>query len=234
MTPNNKKQSHVLLKGIHSGQDIYVLGSGSSISYIDRSFFENKIIVGTNGIWKFFPVNYLIVKHVNFMQAAVDAGVNVVISKHDCGDITKPIIDNKGTNYIFTHKRGRFEDTEGNFQENLDSIGKDDDIFVSYSSIASSIHLAAYMGAKNILLIGHDCGYIDGVSHIGDYAQHIKDFHRTEKAFNDYHNTWFERVCQDTIRLKARLKEVYGCNVYSINPFINFGLEGHKYDTKKQ
>jgi hypothetical protein len=26
------------------------------------------------------------------------------------------------------------------------------------------------------------------------------------------------------------LKEVYGCNVYSLNPFLNFGLEGHEYE----
>jgi len=33
----------------------------------------------------------------------------------------------------------------------------------------------------------------------------------------------------DTIKLKGLLKDAYGCNVVSLNPFINFGLEGHVY-----
>jgi len=34
-----------------------------------------------------------------------------------------------------------------------------------------------------------------------------------------------------TLALKRRLKEVYGTNVYSLNPFINFNLEGHEYSS---
>ena len=33
-----------------------------------------------------------------------------------------------------------------------------------------------------------------------------------------------------TLALRAKLKEVYGCNLYSLNPFVNFGLEGHEYE----
>ena len=34
----------------------------------------------------------------------------------------------------------------------------------------------------------------------------------------------------NTLEVKKKIKEVYNCNIYSLNPFINFGLEGHKYD----
>jgi len=233
----NKKQkniSHTRLKNIHLNKDIYVLGSGSSMNFIDKSFLKDKISIGSNSIWKFFPVTYSLFKHKEFIDEAVKNNQKVIIAKHDCGDIRKEIVENKNSDYIFTHKKGRFEDMDANFNENINAIGKDEDIFVSYSTITSCIHLAAYMGAKNIIILGHDCGFIDGVSHVKNYAQHLIDFHKTEKAFNDYHNMWFKIVSQDTIRLKQKLKEVYGCNIYSINPFINFGLEGHKYDTKKQ
>jgi hypothetical protein len=32
-----------------------------------------------------------------------------------------------------------------------------------------------------------------------------------------------------SIAVKGKLKELYGCNVYSLNPFINYNLEGVKY-----
>ena len=31
------------------------------------------------------------------------------------------------------------------------------------------------------------------------------------------------------LQLREKLREVYGCEVYSLNPFVNLGLEGHKY-----
>jgi hypothetical protein len=31
------------------------------------------------------------------------------------------------------------------------------------------MHLAAYMGAKNIILIGHDCGTLNGEPNFKDY-----------------------------------------------------------------
>jgi hypothetical protein len=227
-----KRKPHTELKGIYSGKDIYVLGSGSSMSFIDKSFFIGKIIIGTNFIWKFFPVTYNLFKHSHLIQEAIDAGQITIISKHDCGDIDKPLNEYEA-NYVFTHKRGRFEDREEYFQENLDAIGRDDDIFVSYSTITSCIHLAAYMGAKNILICGHDCGYIDGASNLDNYADRAKGYHQTEENFNKCYNDWFELINEDSIKLKRRLIEVYDCNIYSINPFINLRLEGHRYDTKK-
>lgn len=226
--------SHIALKDIYKGIDIYVLGSGASMAFIDHSFFEDKICIGTNSIYKFFPVKYSVIKHKEFIKDAVAAGQIVIYSKHDCGDITKELIVGEIAHYVFTHKRGRFENLEANLQENLDALGKDDDIFVSYSTITSSIHLAAYMGAKNIILAGHDCGYIDELSHVSNYADHIKEFHNTEENLNKYYDDWFDIINRDTIRLKERIEKVYDCNIYSINPFINFRLEGHKYDTKKQ
>ena len=225
----NKRESHEKLRNIYPKKDIYVLGSGSSMNFMDPEFFIDKITIGANSIYKFFPVNYSVIKHAEFIQPAVDANQTVISPKHDCGDIDKQLNENENIDYIYTHKRGRFGELENNFVENLESIGKDDDIFVSYSTITSAIHLAAYMGAKNIIVCGHDCGYIDGVSHLEGYAQHIKDFHKTDDKFNKYHNAWFDRIGQDTIRLKAKLKEVYNCNVCSINPFFNLRLEGHNF-----
>ena len=220
--------NHTVLKNNHKGQDIYVIGSGASMDHVSPGFFDGKLTIATCQVWKKFPGTYVIHKHAQFIPECVKAGQTTVVSKHDCGDIDHGLNDATRVNYVFTHKRGRFGDLEKNFVNNLEAIGKDEDIFVSYSTITSAIHLAAYMGAKNIILCGHDCGWLDGKSHFGDYAERIKAYHESLEAFNKNYKEWFKRIEQDTIRLKAKLKEVYRCNIYSLNPFINLGLEGHK------
>ena len=226
------RNSHTLLKESYRDKDIWVLGSGASLGFITQDFFNGKITIGSNRVWQYYPLTYTVCKHTQFIQEAIDNGQTVIASKHDCGDIDHPLNKQEGIHYIFTHKRGRFGDLEGNFEENLKAIGEDEDIFVSHSTITSCIHLAAYMGAKNIILAGHDCGWIDGKSHMHDYGKRLEDFHK--KEFNRYHNTWFGSIVVESERLRDKLKEVYGCNIHSLNPFLNLGMEGHKYDSTKQ
>ena len=39
-------------KNIHVGKDIYVIASGKSVDYIDETFFNNKITIGMNQVFK--------------------------------------------------------------------------------------------------------------------------------------------------------------------------------------
>lgn len=112
-------RSHTELKGIYAGGDVYVLGSGSSMGFIDRSFFGGKIVIGANSVWKFFPVSYAVFKHRQFIEEAINASQIVVVSKHDCGDTTQGLNTFEGHAYVFTHKRGRFDDREKHLRENL-------------------------------------------------------------------------------------------------------------------
>ena len=96
---------------------------------------------------------------------------------------------------------------------------------MSHSTITSGIYLAAYMGAKNIILVGHDCGTIDGQSNFTDYHTNESRLQKTEACYNK----WLSKIELDTIVLKKFLKDKYGCNVYSLNPFVSFRLEGHNF-----
>ncbi len=227
----DKRIPHTKLKNIYQKNDVWVLGSGPSLGFIHRSFFDNKITIGANEVWKHYCLNFTLVKHKQFTEEAIKNNQTVIASKHDCGDIEHDLNENEGVDYIFTHKRGRFGDLKINFEENLNSIGEDDDIFVSHSTITSCIHLAAYMGAKNIIIVGHDCGWIDDKSHMLDYGDRLVKFHKDD--FNKYHTMWFGEITIESERLRDRLKEVYGCNIHSLNPFLNLRLEGHKYVTCK-
>ena len=33
----------------------------------------------------------------------------------------------------------------------------------------------------------------------------------------------------ETLQVRNYLMEKYNCNIHSLNPFLNFGLEGHKF-----
>ena len=99
-----------------------------------------------------------------------------------------------------------------------------DKIVVSYSTITSAIHIAAYMGAANIIVVGHDCGKLDG-----ELNTRLSESPMGTKFYSDF----VGQIETSTIQLRTRIKEVYGCNLYSLNPFVNFGIEGHKYEKMK-
>lgn len=214
-------------KNKHQGKDIYVIGSGKSGDYIDPSFFDNKITVGVNQVYKRFKTTYLVRKEARCLVDVInncDKSTIHFISKGNTGgpnDINLQTIKNKKLYEIapiccFNHPP--------NTESRMAAVAEGK-LVCSHSTITSAIHLAAYLGASNIILIGHDCGSIDGESNFKDY--HTAKT-RVQKSDNEY-KIWLRLIENQTIQLKKILKKKYGCNVYSLNPFINFGLEGHKY-----
>jgi len=87
------------------------------------------------------------------------------------------------------------------------------------------LNIAAYMGAKNIMICGKDEGAIDGKLYVDDYTK--KGWHDSE-AWGEI-KRWLAQTEHTTKKMKDKLIEVYGCNVHSLNPFINYKLEGHEY-----
>lgn len=206
------------LKDIYSGYDIYVVASGASADFIDQSFFDNKIAIGVNEVWKrFYNLDYVVRKDSRRMDEAISAsrqfGFKTIASAHNCG--TLKYAKNEGADYVFEHLDNALEIID------LSVVGTDK-IVVSYSTITSAIHVAAYMGAANIILVGHDCGTLDGKTNIAGYAESI--------AGARFYREFLTVIEPQTLALRAKLKEVYGCNLYSLNPFVNFGLEGHEYE----
>jgi hypothetical protein len=205
------------LKNIHEGYDIYIVAAGASAGYIDPSFFDNKIVIGVNQVYKRFPnVDYVVRKEAKWNDivsaAAKTFGFKLITSKHSCGTLSYPI--NEGADYIFEHNDNKLK------QIDLSVVGTDK-IVVSYSTITSAIHIAAYMGAANIIIVGHDCGTLDGATNFPGYNAPI--------AGTTFYRQFLSDIEPQTLALREKLKEVYDVNIYSLNPFINFGLEGHEY-----
>lgn len=197
------------LKSKHRGKDIYIIASGPSLQFVDKSFFDGKLTIGVNFVVDTIPsVTYHLVKEKYAAELCNCKWHIDVVSEYDCGNLTS--LKNPVRHYSFKHKNNEHE----TFDEELDT---DDSLIVSWSTITSAIHFAYFLGAKNIILVGHDCGYIDNKSHISGYI-----------VGSAYSDKFLCKIEPQTLKLKDLLNKK-GVNLYSLNPFINFGLEGHAY-----
>ena len=208
---------------IHSGEDIYIIASGKSLDFLDKSFFDNKITIGINQSYKYLEPNYLVRKEHEFIDLVLQNTSDKVthfISLGNCGgdNISK-------LNTYYHNERVVFFPHNYN-KHTLTHLPPDDHLVVSYSTITTGIHLAAYMVAKNIILVGHAGGSINGESNMSGYHTQKTMSQSSNKEYKE----WLREISKDTCVLKSLLKNKYNCNTLSLNPFINFNLEGNTFE----
>lgn len=211
-------------KNKHKGQDIYVIGSGPSCNFIDPSFFDNKITIGTNQTFRKYDTTYIVRKEHSLLQETIDNYKGIIfVSLGDCGTVSKKLNTDKYTGLDRVCMYAHFQNNLTIDLKAFDHLGH---LCVSHSTITTSIHLAYHLGAKNILLVGVDHGTLDGKHTFDNYYKDIKE---SPWANWDQYKSWLRGIDNDTLKIKAKLSSL-GVNIYSINPFINFSLEGHKYE----
>ena len=207
---------------------IYIIGSGASMDFFDPAFFSNKFCIGVNKVYKKFPVRFTVMKHFEDAQEAIDAGQKVIVSRFDCGDTGRRVNEYDGEYFYFDHE------SNGDWEPNISSVLNPGcgEIFVSESTITSAIHIAAMMGAKDIILVGHDCGLLDGRYNFKGY------YEIPEESRDDEHWKWCNQynanIQEHTLKLRDVIQKVHGCYIYSLNPFIGIGLEGHEFQKSKK
>jgi len=54
-------------ENLFEGQNIYVIASGKSLDYLPTSFFEGKITIGANQVFKKFVPTYLLRKEYEML-----------------------------------------------------------------------------------------------------------------------------------------------------------------------
>lgn len=207
-----------VLQNVYKGSDIYVLGSGKSMDFYDASFFKHRVTIGLNDVSLKIPTQYTVAKDFNLEQLnrICETGSLPIVSRGKYGhEFDRQVFDTPHPYFMFTHKQ--------NNHITIDySVLGTDDIVVSYSTITSAIHIAAYMGASNIFLCGADNGSFDGEFNMSGYYPDNSHLGMYKSFVND--------IRPQTVELRDKLKEVYGCNVYSLLPFVNYSFEGHKYE----
>jgi hypothetical protein len=213
------------LKDIHKDEDVYILASGKSVDFYNEDFFDGKVVIGVNQAYKKIWCDYLVRKEVKFIKESLETESLVIVSEYDSGNL------NSGTEKLNTNKVDHdnlyFFEHLDNLHTKIDtSVFGTDKIVVSFSTITSAIHIAAYMGAKNIILIGHDCGTVDGEMTFKGYYDSIKDTPWTD--WKQYKN-WLKVIENQTKIVKEQVKKHYGANVVSMLPFVSLNLENHTY-----
>jgi hypothetical protein len=201
------------LRGKHDGATVYVLGSGKSVEFYDPEFFSDKLIVATNDGWSHWlpTVDYMVTKyhHIAREWEGSDRVGTLVVSKGNTGQLDELIEDREGL-VVFEHQKNR---VEGFTAKHFPSRG----LVVSYSTITSAMHLAAFMGARHIVMVGSDCGWLDETAQVTGHSDSLSD---PDFAF---HFDMQNRVVADEIRSR------FGCSVSSMLPFVTPNMEGHKF-----
>lgn len=202
------------LKHRHEREDVWVLASGPSMNYIDPDFFIHKVSIGVNEMYQFFPLTYVVWKESRNPDPQEWGATVIITSQYDSGNLELSKTEMDMDHFVFEHAQNENQDID------FSVIGTDK-LVVSYSTITSAMHLAAYMGAANIILCGHDCGTLDGKMNLDGYPQSIMG--------DLQYRIWIKEIEPQTTMLRAELQVEYDCRIYSLNPFINLGLEGHEY-----
>lgn len=206
------------LEGIWKGQDVYVVAAGASAGLIDPSFFDGKAAIGVNEVYVRFSLPYYIRKEDDPNTAAVDnihaLGGKVVVSQYVAGSVGPQRTENEQGDYYFKHANNDLDRIDFSVMQ------KSGYLIVSWSTITSAIHLAVVMGAKNVILVGHDCCLLDGRANMAGYPKPIMD----QEKYKD----WLTKIQEQTQRVRSAVYSTFRVRVYSLNPFLGIDLEGHK------
>ena len=214
------------LQDIHHGKTIWVFGSGASIEFLDPTFFDDKICISTNLVAEQFPLkSFYLFSHYHpaVKRQLSNPGLRSAVTHDVCSTRwTSQKLYGKEGEWCFGNPAP--ENVIINNLSFRDPIGsafdpfihnKDGELVFGSSSIHGSIHLGAHMGAKHIVVVGADCGTIDGQNRIEGYPAG---------------DTPWKLYDRHLIRMKKWLREKYGTTTYSLNPFVNFNLEGHTFE----
>lgn len=161
------------LKNLHKGEDIWCIAAGSSMDFIDPSFFINKIVIGQNQVYKKYHCSYVVMKDLResprfprSIKEIEQKNIPLIYSKYYAGHYSSGLNHTEYENsYVYDHV-----DNRDNLQSHLEVIGTEK-MAAKRSTITSIMNIAAYMVAKNIILCGVDCGTINGNTYFKDYTE---------------------------------------------------------------
>ena len=204
------------LEGLHDGETLWVLGSGPSLNYIDGAFFDDKVTVSTNfsaralGIHPHYAFSHY---HHNAESLLADSSCVVTIER----DTTTQSLWQDEQPHHLVLAPTQYDKPPGSAWNPITSHKPGlDQIAYGSSSLHGAMHLAAHLGASYIMLVGADCGQIDGADRVKDYQ--VQGGHTLWQLYDRHHQL-----------MKQYLEQEYPVKVHSLNPFINLNLEGHTF-----
>jgi len=204
------------LRNRHDGETVWVFGSGPSLNFLDPKFFEDKITISTNTAAKAFGVKPdYVFSHYHHVAHSLLNDVGTVVTIELDTKSYQPWSSEKPDSLVIA--KTPHEHPQGSsWNPFTRHTPKENEIVYGSSSLHGAMHLGAHLGANFIVLVGADCGYIDSTDNLQGYNKGHPYPHR---LYNEHHKL-----------MKEWLVREYGVTVYSLNPFVNLNLEGHKFE----
>ena len=225
------------LQNSHLDQDIYILCSGPSIDYISRDFFYQKTVISVNGSYAALGID--ICQYVVFQDYNEDIIEDIYNAPHAKMVVPERAQGMASLKSFVEWEQFFFEREFPNhnpeqryyFKHYENSIGELPDflnwsnpkyLVINKNTTNTALHFAAHLGAKNIILVGHDGCLIDGE------ANHKKYWRRfNEGDYKEDYMEWMHGNLELTMLVREKLQLFFGVNIYSLNPFLSFALDGH-------
>ena len=201
-------------RGSRKGETAWVLGSGASLNFVPRWFWADRLVVATNFVGLRLDIpDFYAVTHYH-CDAAIIAeqrpDVPVIAPIIDQGGIAAIPVPPQAEN-IYYMKTGAQAYSQFDCAEMWPT--EPDTLVVGPTSLHMTMHFAQYLGARHIILAGADCGTLDDASNFTGYAPGDNPMNVWESSLRDVAN-----------QLRSE-----GVSVMSLNPFVNFAIEGHKF-----
>jgi hypothetical protein len=198
------------LKNIEEGKDIYVIASGPSMNLIPNSFFDGKVTIGVNEVYRKYDCKYYLRKEFEGLKeeynAIKDKDCKLIVSERDGGAGSGNRNSIEGDYYFFRHRPNTCE-----MPKDLDL--DNGELVVSWSTTTSAIHLAYFLGAKNIIICGHDCKDINGKVNYDNYE--IQE--RFGKSL-EWYKEWLPKIKPQTDLLVKMIQEK-GINIFTLKGY---------------
>ena len=222
------------LYDLHSGEDIYVIGTGASLRTFPLSLLHHKITIGLNMTWKTIPTQYSITIHPDlsvpeFLPEEQPHPEITWITKYNK---TKALLTPEQVQYAEEHFHFFEMDGRPNTQPPdkptdagriLDWVRQptENKLYLWTSIAQAGVSLAANMGAKNIILVGCDNCALLGNNHA--HKQHTR---WRSAAPDTRYREYYEGLAEMRPVLRDR-----GVNLVSMTPFLS--LESPEQDFQR-
>ena len=204
------------LKDRNKGDTVWVLGSGPSLNYVDAHFFAGKTVISANysassiGLTADYVFSHY---HHVALDMMLEGSIAVTLERDT---VTHKPWQSGGWDSVCLIPQDSYQAPGSSWNPFTRNPPRADSLVYGSSSLHGAMHLAAYLGAAHIVLVGADCGTIDDAHRVSSYPV---DGHKPWTLYNAHHKL-----------MKDWLAEKCGVTVYSLNPFINLNFEGHKFE----
>lgn len=210
--------------GIWKGQTVWVVAGGATSRYVAPGFFDGKPVVAVNyaaealGLTRFHTVT----NHWNdAARIATDyPGCPVITSEREqmpeewqSGLCAEELPE--------TVLRVPTVDQPYGFYDVAQHWPSDGRFTLGPTSLHLAMHWAVHLGAAHLVIVGADCGAIDGDHHVPGYVGNLNG-----EPTHLHFGLWRRTLEQIAAKLRAD-----GIGVHSLNPWVTPALEGHRYDT---